>query len=311
MTCRPTINIIGSLLPILFVASVGSRSANAQAKLDAYYTATLLGVPIGHISWTVDLKESRFTSVATGSIAGFLRLFLDAQGSVAAQGRLSNGKPVPSKFELKLLAGKWSDEVGIVFSRNRAKETVPPAVASPSADYVPIKDADRRGASDPMTALLVYVGGTGATIAPQACERTVAIFDGHTRYNLSLAFERIGMAHPNEGYQGQVVVCSAKFLPVAGYDPKHFLVTYLAAQRETEIWLAPLGGTRLLAPYRGLLFQRRWVSAFWRQQSLRLFLPKKMRAKAIESTRTGTSGHPDHSPQQFLFWTIPPRGSIR
>jgi hypothetical protein len=148
------------------------------------------------------------------------------------------------------LAGKWSDEVGIVFSRNRAKETVPPAVASPSADYVPIKDADRRGASDPMTALLVYVGGTGATIAPQACERTVAIFDGHTRYNLSLAFERIGMAHPNEGYQGQVVVCSAKFLPVAGYDPKHFLVTYLAAQRETEIWLAPLSGTRLLVPYR-------------------------------------------------------------
>ena len=250
MTCRPTINIIGSLLPILFVASVGSRSANAQAKLDAYYTATLLGLPIGHVSWTVDLKESRFTSVATGSIAGFLRLFLDAQGSVAAQGRLSNGKPVPSKFELKLLAGKWSDEVGIAFSRNRAKETVLPAVASPSADYVPIKDADRRGASDPMTALLVYVGGTGATIAPQACERTVAIFDGHTRYNLSLTFERIGMAHPNEGYQGQVVVCSAKFLPVAGYDPKHFLVTYLAAQHETEIWLAPLSGTRLLVPYR-------------------------------------------------------------
>jgi Protein of unknown function (DUF3108) len=234
----------------LFVASAGSRSANAQAKLDAYYTATLLGLPIGHISWTVDLKESRFTSVATGSIAGFLRLFLDAQGSVAAQGRLSNGKPVPSKFELKLLAGKWSDEVGIVFSRNRAKETVLPVAASPSAEYVPIKDADRTGASDPMTALLVYVPGSGVTTVPQACERTVAIFDGHTRYNLRLAFERFGTARANEGYQGQVVVCSAKFLPVAGYDPKHFLVTYLAAQHETEIWLAPLSGTRLLVPYR-------------------------------------------------------------
>jgi Protein of unknown function (DUF3108) len=193
MTCRPKINIIGLLLPILFVAIVGSRCANAQAKLDAYYTAILLGLPIGHISWTVDLKESRFSSVATGSIAGFLRLFLDAQGSVAAQGRLSNGNPVPSKFELKLLAGKWSDEVGIVFSRNRAKETVLPAAASPSADYVPIKDADRTGASDPMTALLVYVPGSGVTTVPQACERTVAIFDGHTRYNLRLAFERFGV----------------------------------------------------------------------------------------------------------------------
>jgi hypothetical protein len=67
---------------------------------------------------------------------------------------------------------------------------------------------------------------------------------------LRLEFERFSTAHPVEGYQGQVVVCSAKFLPVAGFDPKHFLVTYLAAQRETEIWLAPLAGTRLLVPYR-------------------------------------------------------------
>jgi Protein of unknown function (DUF3108) len=228
----------------------GLESAHAQAKLDAYYRATLLGLPIGHISWVIDLKENRFSSVATGSIAGFLRLFLDAQGSVAAEGRLSGGKPAPSKFQLKLLAGKWSDEVGIVFTGNRAKESVLPTSASPSADYVPIKDGDRVGASDPMTALLIYVGGSGATTVPQACERTVAIFDGHTRYNLRLAFERFSTAHPTEGYQGQVVVCSAKFLPVAGYDPKHFLVTYLAAQHETEIWLAPLGSTRLLVPYR-------------------------------------------------------------
>jgi hypothetical protein len=251
MDCRAKIHIIGlSLMPILMLASAESRSADAQAKLDAYYTATLLGLPIGHISLAVDLKENRFSSVATGSISGVLRLFLDAQGSVAAEGRLSGGKPVPSKFQLKLLAGKWSDEVGIVFSGNRAKESVLSASVSQSADYVPIKDSDRVGTSDPMTALLVYVGGTGITTVPQACERTVAIFDGHTRYNLRLAFERFGMARPTEGYQGQVVVCSAKFLPVAGYDPKHFLVTHLAAQHETEIWLAPLGGTRLLVPYR-------------------------------------------------------------
>ena len=135
MACRVTIYFIGlSIMPILVVASAGSKSAYAQAKLDAYYTATLLGLPIGHISWVVDLKENRFSSVATGSIAGFLRLFLDAQGSVTAEGRLVSGKPVPSKFQLKLLAGKWSDEVGIVFSGNRAKESVLSTSANPSAD---------------------------------------------------------------------------------------------------------------------------------------------------------------------------------
>jgi hypothetical protein len=68
----------------------------------------------------------------------------------------------------------------------------------------------------------------------------------HTlQFTLSLRASQHGSS-----YQGQVVVCSVKFLPVAAYDPKHFLVTYLAAQHETEIWLAPLGGTRLLVPYR-------------------------------------------------------------
>src|ERR1700733_14093005 len=237
-------------LSFFIIADAGSKPAEAQGKLDAHYTATLLGLPIGHISWAVDLKENRYSSVATGSIAGFLRMLFDAQGSVVAEGRLSGGKPIPSKFKLKLVAGKWSDEVGIVFTGNHARESLLPSTTAPRTDYVPIKDSDRVGASDPMTALLVYVGGTGATTVPQACERTVAIFDGHTRYNLRLAFERFGTAQPVEGYRGQVVGGSAKFLPVAGYDPKDFLVTYLAAQHETEIWLAPLGTTRLLVPYR-------------------------------------------------------------
>ena len=60
MSCRAKIKIIGQMLiPILILASSGSKPANAQVKLDAYYTATLLGLPIGHISWAVDLKESR------------------------------------------------------------------------------------------------------------------------------------------------------------------------------------------------------------------------------------------------------------
>ena len=85
MTCWP--KIIGvCFLPWFIVASAELKSADAQGKLDAYYMATLLGLPIGHISWAVDLKENRFNSVATGSIAGFLRLFLDAQGSVAERG---------------------------------------------------------------------------------------------------------------------------------------------------------------------------------------------------------------------------------
>ena len=116
--------------------------------------------------------------LAKGAISGFLRFFLDVQGEVTAHGALSGGKPVASNFSLRLLAGKWSDDVRIVFSGNKAKEYVAAAPANPSANHVPLTEADRIGAVDPMTALLVHIGGNGATAVPEACKRTVAIFDG-------------------------------------------------------------------------------------------------------------------------------------
>lgn len=232
-----------------FLVDGGLNLATAQAKLDATYSATLWGLPIGHISWTVELRNNRFTSAATGAISGLLRLVSDGHGDVSAHGRLSAGEPVASNFALNLIAGRWSDEVRILFRGNKAQEYVA-ATPKPGANQVPITDANRTGVVDPMTALLVPVPGASATAMPEACERTIPIFDGHTRYNLRLSFKRVDAVKAASGYQGPVVVCSVKFSPVAGYDPKHFLITYLAAQHDIEIWLAPVTGTRLMVPYR-------------------------------------------------------------
>ncbi|HEY1747780.1 MAG TPA: DUF3108 domain-containing protein [Xanthobacteraceae bacterium] len=227
----------------------GLNFAAAQAKLDATYRATLLGLPIGHISWTVELHNNKFTTAATGGISGLLRIFSDGHGDVSAQGNLAGGAPVASHFALTLVAGKWSDEVRILFHGNKAQEYVT-ATPAPGANQVPITDANRTGVLDPMTALLVHIPGVGKTAVPEACERTIPIFDGHTRYNLRLSFKRVDTVSTEGVYQGPVVVCDVKFFPVAGYDPKHFLITYLASRHDIEIWLAPITGSRLMVPYR-------------------------------------------------------------
>ena len=244
---RFVIWLASMLAPLLLDG--GSSLPLAQAKLDATYSATLFGFPIGHISWTVELRNNRFTSAATGGISGLLRIFSDGHGDVSAQGNLSGGEPIASHFALTLIAGKWSDDVRIQFRGNKAQEYVT-SLPAPGSNQVPITDANRTGVLDPMTALLVPIPGAGKTAVPEACERTIPIFDGHTRYNLRLSFKRVDTVN-NEGvYQGPVIVCAVKFFPVAGYDPRHFLVTYLAAQRDIEIWLAPIAGSRLMVPYR-------------------------------------------------------------
>ena len=92
------------LVSLLLDAALGL--ASAQNKLDAAYTATLWGLPVGQISWTVELSDNRFKAAARGAITGLLRIVADGRGDVAVHGAMSEGKPVPSLFSLNLIAGE-------------------------------------------------------------------------------------------------------------------------------------------------------------------------------------------------------------
>jgi hypothetical protein len=100
-----------------------------------------------------------------------------------------------------------------------------------------------------MTASLVRVPGTADPLGPDACHGGVAVFDGRMRYDLKLDFKRMETVRAERGYRGPVVVCALYFSPVAGYIPDRPVIKYLAAQRNIEIALAPLAGTRILVPF--------------------------------------------------------------
>jgi hypothetical protein len=70
------------------------------------------------------------------------------------------------------------------------------------------------------------------------------------RYDLQLAFRRIERVKSRIGYEGPVVVCSMHFEPIAGHIPDRYAISYLAELRDIELSLAPIAGTRVLAPYR-------------------------------------------------------------
>ena len=70
------------------------------------------------------------------------------------------------------------------------------------------------------------------------------------RYDLKLDFKRMETVKAEKGYQGPVVVCAIYFTPVSGYIPDRPVIKYLAAQRNMEIWFAPIAGTRMLVPFR-------------------------------------------------------------
>jgi len=222
---------------------------HSVGKLDAAYEATLLGFPIGDVSWTIDFNNSRYSAAAHGNTAGLLLIFSRGHGTAEAQGSVAGKEPLASIFALNITHGSATQQVKILFNRGKASESLAPP-PKPNPQLVPLNEAYRTGVIDPMSALLVSVPGSGEMAGPAACERTIAVFDGRMRFNLRLAFKRIEQVQVPDGYQGAVAVCAVYFTPLAGYDPNRYAIKYLQAERGMEIWLAPLTGTRLMVPYR-------------------------------------------------------------
>ena len=85
--------------------------ALAQGRLDARYTVSLAGVPIGKGAWVIDIADTQFTAAASGATAGLLRVFASGQGSGASRGFMIGGNPVPASFAASITADKKTEEI--------------------------------------------------------------------------------------------------------------------------------------------------------------------------------------------------------
>jgi hypothetical protein len=232
------------------IAAAAGDPALAQGRLDARYAVTLAGMPVGKGAWVIDIAENQFTAAASGATAGLLRVFASGQGSGASRGLIVSGNPVPASFAASITSDKKTEEIRMTLGSGDVKDFAISPEVPVDPERVPVTDAHFHGVSDPMTGTLIRVPGTGNPLTPQACARTTPIFDGRMRYNLQFAYKRMEQVKADKGYEGPVVVCAVYFIPIAGFIPHRASVKYLAAQRDMEVWLAPVANTRVLVPYR-------------------------------------------------------------
>ncbi|MGX4768767.1 DUF3108 domain-containing protein [Bradyrhizobium guangdongense] len=239
----------GGLVLALGGLTWGAHPAAAQGKLEAQYEATLSGIPVGRGAWNIDIQDEVFSAAASGGTTGILKSFAGGSGTGASQGRIVNGALVATAYQASTTTSKKTEEIHITLDKGNVKEfgIIPEPPVDP--DRIVVTDAHRRGVFDPMTASLVRVPGNGDPLSPEACHGGAPIFDGRMRYELKLDFKRMETVKAEKGYHGPVVVCALYFVPVAGYIPDRPVIKYLAAQRNIEIALAPVAGTRILVPF--------------------------------------------------------------
>jgi hypothetical protein len=153
-------------------------------------------------------------------------------------------------YAATITSSKKIDSIRITIANGNVKDFKVDPPADDDPERVPITEASQRGVLDPMTASFVRMPGNGDLLVPEACQRTVEVFDGRLRYDMQFAYKRMDKVKARKGYAGPVVVCAAYFTPVAGYIPSRASIKYLSRQRDMEVWLAPVAGTRMLVPYR-------------------------------------------------------------
>jgi Protein of unknown function (DUF3108) len=234
------------LLGGLIGATIGAQ-AQAQGSLTAQYTIAMTGVSIGQIVWTIEIGDTRYTTSAAGKASGVLSVLVNGEGSVKTDGSVADGKLVPAEFNSSIVDDDGKTELEIAFANGGAQERIVQG-APPPKDRLPVTDADRRGVSDPLSAMLIPVKPGGDFQAKANCDHVLMIFDGRRRYDLALSFQRIDKFKSKRGYAGPVLVCGVILKPIAGYKPDSLLVKYVAGRRDMELWFAPIAGTSIMAP---------------------------------------------------------------
>jgi hypothetical protein len=282
--------------PVLLLAALtlpaAVKPATAQGRLDAQYTVTVAGIPIGKGNWIIEIADSRYSAAASGITTGLMRAFTGGQGTSAAQGTLQTGKAVASTYAFTVTTRKKTDTIRFEVNNGAVAALKLDPPQEDDKERIPITEDSLRGVQDPMTGMLLPAPGTGSPLNPEACKRTLAVFDGKLRYDLQLAFKRIDNVKADKGYAGPVLVCAVYFTPIAGYIPSRATIRYLSRMRDIEVWLAPIAGTRVLVPFRAQGPTPIGRAVLEADQFVTAAMPTKDPPKELAKEPVKTSGKP-------------------
>ncbi|MEJ8570300.1 DUF3108 domain-containing protein [Microbaculum marinum] len=249
VACSLMVTGIVLAAPVLPVQPASAGDYNFQAK----YRVSLAGVPIGEANFMGNFDGRRYRLDGYGKLTGIAGVLYEYTASASSAGELYSGRIVPNAFSVNASDGEETSTVRMTMGSSGVRrlkitpEPTPYWLNHPNR--VKVTDAHTRGTLDPISALIVAGGSSGAEMDKHACERTVPIFNGRERFDVELRYRRIQPVSDSAVPGGQVLVCGAHYRPVAGHRTDRDEVK-MAEKLDIEVLLSPVSGSDLLLPYR-------------------------------------------------------------
>lgn len=238
---RLLLALLVSVAPLRIDVAAAAEAALPPARL--VYDLSLAGLPLAEADVAFDDRAGRYAVDVAWRTVGLVGIFASADGTLAASGRLVRGRPHPRAYRLIERKGDTPFDVDMTLSGGAVSRLTVEPPAKTGEDIVPVGPEHRRGITDPLSAALLP-----GSIAPTAvCDRSLAVFDGWSRWDVRLSPKEIVEEAPT-GLRGPVVACAARWTPIAGHRSGHRSVRYMADNRDVEIRFAHLPDRDLWIP---------------------------------------------------------------
>ena len=232
------------VVPLALV--VGPVSAD---MLKVRYGVSILGLSIGSASLAGNFDAGAYRIEANTKLSGLAALMSSSKGAATATGSFSRGQTVPATYATTSANSTVSRTVRMSMAGGAVKAM---DVAPPFEDHdgrIPLTEEHKRGIIDPLSAVVMSVPADQPLMGPAACNRNLPVFDGFTRFNVTLAY--VGTRQVKaRGYAGPVAVCAARYVPLAGHRPDRKATKFMADNKQLEVWLAPVEKAHVTVPFR-------------------------------------------------------------
>lgn len=237
----------GAVSVALFCLLITAQAAQAET-LKARYALSLMGLPIGSAYANGVLEPKNYRIDIGMRTSGLANLVNNSKGAASATGGFSTAGVAPASYSNTTQNNDETRTVRMALAANavRTVEVRPPPWDAEAR--VPVDESDKRRVLDPVSALIISVPPSEQLIGPAACNRTISVFDGVTRFDVALSYAGEHSVEAR-GYAGPVVVCSARYTPIAGHRPDSPSTRYMANNHEISVWLAPLPEAHVVVPF--------------------------------------------------------------
>jgi hypothetical protein len=239
--------IVASIASVLMAAGLSAPVHAAEAwptAVTARYKLKFNGIDVGHITFTSKVTGQTYALTSDGEVSVLFGA-VKWTGVSNVSGAVVNGQVAPKSYAFDWKKNKKGGAIRLGYVGAKAASVAVDPPPSTDADIVPITDAHKTGALDPLSAIMVL---TRSDVA-DPCARRAPVYDGKHRFDIVFSQKRKALIPASKAGASSIgVVCRAMYEPIAGHKANADSKAY-AANRDAEVTLRTVPGSQLLIPH--------------------------------------------------------------